>query len=122
MFGFKQNTLSEIVSGIKKQADSALNSVCETGAERMENYAKKNAPWTDRTGNARRTLEGFTDVDRHTRYIGVCGNMEYSPSLEMLYGKKYAILYPAVQEETHYILARLANTVIAVNIAKSGEG
>lgn len=122
MFGFKQNTLSEIVRGIKKQADCALNSVCETGAERMEAYAKKNAPWTDRTGNARRTLKGFTDVDGYTRYIGVCGNMEYSPSLEMLHGKKYAILYPAVQAETNDVLARLANTVVTVNLGKLGKG
>lgn len=118
MFGIKQDELQKIVSSIKKHAYSALDSVCEKGAESMEAYAKANAPWTDRTGNARRTLEGFTEAEGHTRYIGVCGNMDYSPSLEMLHDKKYSILYPAVQVETTDILSQLANTVIAVDIVK----
>lgn len=122
MFDIKQNVLYNIVSGIKKQADYALDAVCEAGAERMESYAKTNAPWTDRTGNARRTLEGFSEVEGHNRYIGVCGNMDYSPSLEMLHGKKYAILYPAVQVETSDLLMRLANTVIEVNTQTFEKG
>ncbi|MDD6395133.1 MAG: hypothetical protein PUB37_02985 [Firmicutes bacterium] len=116
IFKLDKNALSEIVRGVKAQAEAALDEVCEVSAAQMESSAKRNAPWTDRTGNARRTLEGFTDKSGHERYIGVCGNMFYSPSLEMLYGKKYAILYPVVQAETREVLLRLANKVIAVKL------
>lgn len=118
MFRMNENALSKIINGIKAQANSALNEVCVSSAAQMEQSAKLNAPWTDRTGNARRTLAGFTDALPHQRYIGVCGNMPYSPSLEMLYGKKYAILYPVVQAETRNVLLKLAHTVIAVDLRK----
>lgn len=118
MFEINEEKLSEIINSLKKQADTAVDDACKAGAERMECYAKLNAPWTDRTGNARRTIEGFVDKLKHERYVGVCGNMSYSPSLEMLHGKKYAILYPAVQAEMSDIMARLANTVIAVQVRK----
>ncbi len=118
MFLLNKSALSEIVNSVKEQADAALDEVCEVSAAQMEQSAKQNAPWTDRTGNARRTLEGFTDKSGYERYIGVCGNMFYSPSLEMLYGKKYAILYPVVQAETRNVLLRLANKVIAVKLRK----
>lgn len=118
MFNLDQDALLNIVRGVKAQAEAALDEVCEVSTAQMEQSAKKNAPWTDRTGNARRTLEGFTDKSWHERYIGVCGNMFYSPALEMLYGKKYAILYPVVQAETRNVLLRLANKVIAVKLRK----
>jgi len=64
----------------------------------MEYFAKRYAPWTDRTGNARRSLKGFCEArqDRAV-YIGVLGGMPYSPDLELGYGKRYAILVPTVE-------------------------
>lgn len=118
MFEINEEKLSEIIDSLRKQAESAVNDVCEAGAVSMECYAKANAPWTDRTGNARRTIESFIEKENHKRHIGVCGNMLYSPALEMLYGKKYAILYPTVQAKTGEIMAKLADTVIAVRVRK----
>lgn len=65
-------------------------------AEQMEAYAKQNAPWTDRTGNARRTLSGFVDSDESNLYIGVAGHMPYSPLLELYYGGRFKIILPTV--------------------------
>ena len=69
-------------------------------ADEMEQYAKANAPWCDRTGNARRTLEGFCGAEGTKYTIGVCGNMPYSPKLETGFQGRYAILVPTLDTYT----------------------
>lgn len=74
-------------------------------ADKLENIAKRNAPWTDRTGNARRTMEGFQgfqDADHY--HIGIRGNMPYSYQLERWYNRRYAILMPTMVAQKPHIL------------------
>lgn len=57
---FKIN-LESAVLGLIAAQDKVMRA-CEgygkTAAVKMEGYAKENAPWTDRTGNARQTITG----------------------------------------------------------------
>lgn len=79
-------------------------------AAEMEAYAKQNAPWTDRTGNARRTLAGF--VKQHgedTLLIGLAGHMPYSPVLELYYGGRYSIILPTVDSYAPRIMEAVVN-------------
>jgi len=66
-------------------------------AGKIEAYAKANAPWTDRTGNARQTL--FTVVDLATDMVTLylSHGMEYGKFLELCNSGKYAIIMPALQ-------------------------
>lgn len=74
-------------------------------AEKLEILAKRNAPWTDRTGNARRTLEGFQEFKDPENYrIGICGNMPYSDRLELGFNRRYAILMPTMKAQKPYIV------------------
>ncbi|MBE6760232.1 MAG: hypothetical protein E7554_09155 [Ruminococcaceae bacterium] len=83
-------------------------------AEEMESVAKQNAPWTDRTGNARRTLAGFSKWDSTgSLVVGIAGHMHYSPRLELHYGGRYAILVPTVDSYAPIILAAVARAVTA---------
>jgi len=77
-------------------------------SKKMEAYAKTNAQWKDRTGNARQTIKGFSEVSGTKVIVGVSGNMEYSPKLELGYEKKYAILYPTIQKYQGEILKGFA--------------
>lgn len=70
----------------------------------MERYAKEHRPWTDRTGNARRTLEGRSERQGAVYRIGIAGHMEYSPFLELSHGQRFAILYPTVNALSAEIL------------------
>lgn len=81
----------------------------KVASKKMEAYAKINAPWTDRTGNARQSIKGFSEVSKTTIEIGVSGGMEYSPDLEFKYEKKYAILYPTVQRHKNEIMKGFSN-------------
>ena len=83
----------------------------------MVNSAKQNAPWTDRTGNARRTIFGLnafgneTIGDESVYYIGVCGSMPYSVSLEKGHGGKYAILEPTVRAYAPSLIEDIRNVI-----------
>ena len=86
-------------------------------AEEMEAYAKQNAPWTDRTGNARRTLSGFVmQEDESTLLIGLAGHMPYSPQLELNYAGKYKIILPTVDSYAPKIMS----AVVAAALQKGG--
>ena len=86
-------------------------------AQEMESYAKQNAPWTDRTGNARRTLFGLNTFgsddagDSSVYYIGVGGAMPYSPELELRHRGKYAILHPTLELFAPTLLENIRDTI-----------
>lgn len=74
-------------------------------ADKMAIDAKTNAPWIDRTGNARQSIRGYTEwVNNHTLNIGISGGMDYSPYLEFCNNKKYAILYPTLLKHKNDIV------------------
>lgn len=82
----------------KLSAKVAVESVSKTLAE-AEATAKRNAPWTDRTGNARNSITGTKgEVDGNTvkghLFIGV----EYGKYLELCWGGKYRIVWPTIED------------------------
>lgn len=82
-------------------------------ASEMESVAKRDAPWTDRTGNARRTLAGVCMSDGDDIYVGLAGYMSYSPKLELGYGGRYAILQPVVESYAPDIIETVKSAVAA---------
>lgn len=80
----------------------------KTAAMKMEQTAKQDAPWKDRTGLARQTIAAVADWEGNTYRIGIAGNMNYSPYLELARMKNYAVLWPTVQKLTPEILRGIA--------------
>lgn len=82
-------------------------------AKELEAEAKRDAPWTDRTGMARATLEGInTFTEDGNRYcIGVCGNQPYSPELENGHGRRYAILLPVMRRHYNDLLDEIRDII-----------
>lgn len=68
--------------------------ISQNYANRMEQYAKANAPWTDRTGAARRGLFGRTREQGTWLMTGIAHSVDYGPALELGYHGQYAILKP----------------------------
>ena len=103
------SSLSQWHSTIGNRISFAVTSA----AAEMEGYAKQNAPWTDRTGNARRTLDGFVaQADEDNILIGVAGHMPYSPKLELFYGGRYAILMPTVDTYIPVIMSKVVKAAL----------
>ena len=89
---------------------TAVAAVAQYAATQMQNDAKANAPWTDRTANARTGLFGTSEADfaRHvvTIYLSHGATIDYGIWLELAGGEdgagagKYAIIMRTMQ--AHY--------------------
>jgi len=87
----------DISGAVKKVIDKFASDVCDEYAYNAAELAKDNAPWQDRSGNARRMLKGFTIKTQNTVGFGVAHRVEYGEYLEMANDGKYAILYPTIE-------------------------
>lgn len=96
---------------IKQRSMFAAEKVAENAAAKMEGEAKRGAPWTDRTGNARQSIRGVSGWNGGKLRCGVSGNMEYSVYLELAHEGQNAILWPTVQANEAHIKEQLRKVV-----------
>lgn len=73
---------------------------------------KQNAPWTDRTGNARATLNAKSKHDRTQHIITLFGGVPYQIWLEIRWAGKYAIITPNIKETGEHAM-KLLNGLFA---------
>lgn len=78
-------------------------------APQMETHAKANAPWTDRTGNARQSLYGWWDKQGKKVIVFISHGRDYGLWLEIRNSGRYAILWPTVEEFIPQIKSMLRN-------------
>lgn len=83
---------------VKSKLRAGLGLLADTAAKQLEEDAKRNAPWVDRTSNARNSIQGSYGWRGNHLVITVSGNMEYSVWLELAREKRYAILVPTIQK------------------------
>ncbi len=102
---------------LKANADIAVDNYFGESAAMLQAYAKQNAPWRDRTGNARRTLKG-TSFGFHfgKKCVSIVGRMYYSPDLELSYGGRYSILFPTILNNYKSILQGTVKAVEEVRL------
>ena len=103
---FRHNKSKSTFSAAKTytKARAALELFARTEGLRLEAEAKKKAPWTDRTANARNSIQGGAGWRQRKLVITLSGNMEYSVWLELANEKRYAILYPTIKRNAPEIL------------------
>lgn len=92
--------------------DRVVAGVMVDHASRAVAYARQNATWTDRTGNARAGL--FARVDRAGRgkYALVLGHsVPYGVWLETRFSGRYAIIRPTVDHEGPAVMRTLAGVL-----------
>jgi len=75
-------------------------------APEVENYMKSNAPWTDRTGNARNGLAARAFREGTTIGIDLFGQVDYMIWLETRWEGQYAIIQPTVDEMGPVVMKR----------------
>jgi hypothetical protein len=77
----------------------------------MQNDARTNAPWTDRTSNARTGLFGIAERDVARRliviYLSHGVDIDYGKWLELAHGGKYAIIMPTIEAHLPDVYADL---------------
>lgn len=89
---------------VENKVRAAIGLYADTAAKKMEGEAKNNAPWIDRTSNARNSILGDFGWKGNQAVITLSGNMNYSVFLELAHEKKYAILVPTIQRNAPEVL------------------
>ena len=80
------------------QVLSAIEQVATYFEQALEGYAKQNAPWTDRTSNARQGLHSFSQaLGRETVALYLAHGMDYGIYLETRFQGRYAIIWPTIE-------------------------
>jgi len=98
-FHFELN-MAPLLRGVQQldeRTDRGVAGVVEYWDSRIEAYMKVNAPWTDRTGNARSGLfakAGHQKGQRH--WIDLGHRVPYGIWLEIRFGGRYAIVLPSL--------------------------
>ena len=92
------DTLTPNLKLLPEKIEAAVATAVDYSATRAEAYAKSNAPWTDRTGNARGGLfaEPFHDYGNNHGY-DIAHSVPYGIWLEVRWDGKYAVIGPAVE-------------------------
>lgn len=77
--------------------DAALYLFANNGAQKMEQYAKQNRPWTDRTARARQSLTGSAFRVENGYRLQIAHGVSYGVFLEYAHERRFAILEPTVR-------------------------
>jgi hypothetical protein len=98
---------SELAMAVERYGDRVLTAVAGIAqyvATQMQNQAKADAPWTDRTGNARTGLFGTSEADfgAHvvTIYLSHGATISYGVWLELAASGKWGVIMRTM--ESHY--------------------
>ena len=90
----------------------AIHAVAEYMAQRIEDYAKQNAVWVDRTGNARKLLRSEVDaLANELVTIYLIQGVDYGKWLELANSGKYKIVMPALEAHYAETMAMLRRTL-----------
>lgn len=93
------------LDSMKAKTRASLQIIADSAVKAMESYAKTNARWTDRTGNARQRLRGETRWESDALIAAITHNVDYGIWLELCNEKKYAILEDALNSQAQNLLS-----------------
>ena len=99
MAGFKFDP-SKMVLGLaecESKADIAIRMLAEQGALQLQNSARENRKWTDRTGHARQRLTGYVGKIPEGYRITLAHGVDYGIWLELAHEKRFAIIPQTIE-------------------------
>lgn len=111
---------SELDHGLRKvkpSIDQALATLMKFEATKVEGYMRVNAPWTDRTTNARNGLFARAFSEAHSHVIVAYHTMPYGIWLEVRFSGQYAIINPTILAEGRRIMGDVRNLLSKLRAA-----
>ena len=92
-----EEAFPELAEAYVNAIHEGVKAIAQRWAPEIENWMQENAPWTDRTGNARQSL--YTEVEDVTGkmvQIILSHGVYYGIFLELKNAGRYAIVNPAL--------------------------
>lgn len=87
----------------------------EYQARRSESFMRANAPWTDRTSNARNGLKAIPQSSGTSHSILLTHSMPYGIWLEVRWSGKYGIIPEAVRQGGQELMGLLNKLMEAIS-------
>jgi len=84
--------------------DKGIAAVMSKKAVDVQDYARSNAPWTDRTGNARNGLFATSRSGQGTHEIVLYHTVPYGIWLEVRFAGRNAIIRPTIQSQAPLVM------------------
>lgn len=91
MFNSMLNLEDKVLMGLEDQADRVWTKL-------LENYAKENARWENRTGHARQRLKSDYILSESGIKLRLKHGVDYGKWLELAHEKKYSIIPETIEE------------------------
>lgn len=96
-FQFKGDPIQQGLDRLSDRFAVAVLMYAQTGALKLQNHAKRIAPWTDRTGAARNRLTGYTESHPGKVRIILAHGVDYGVWLELANEQRFAAIDPALR-------------------------
>jgi len=106
---FETDTLSKGLANFSFKSGNEMADIAADFAQELVDYAQRNAPWSDRTGEARAGLTAEVELENETLDINLFHTVYYGLYLEVRWGGKYAIIIPTIEVMGPQLLDRLNN-------------
>ena len=94
----EEDTLTPTLKALPGIIDGIIGVTMNYYEPKLENWAKLNAPWTDRTTNARNGLAARSGRTAKVHYIVLFHQVPYGIWLETRWSGKYAIIMPTIDK------------------------
>ena len=89
----------------------AIQALGQVFAAKIAAYAKANAPWTDRTGNARQGLTGTAVAAATGVVIYLFHTMFYGYYLELKNGGRYAVILKSMESQYGALISAIRGLI-----------
>ena len=97
---YSSSTLKRNLGNMETKLGAAILMYASTKAIEYESYMKMNRPWTDRTNQAKATLNAkVSQPDINTVRITLAHGVDYGIWLELAHGRNWAIVAPTINEK-----------------------
>lgn len=102
-----EQVFGDLARDYANQVRAAIERLLLWLAPQIEGWMKGNAPWEDRTGNARQALYTLVARDGSTYVLVMDHGVQYGYWLEVIQGGRYAIVAPAMDYAWTLVLSNL---------------
>lgn len=91
------DTLTPGLRSFPRRANLAVDEKLKEFAQDVEDYMRENAPWEDRTGDAREGLTAEAESHGFHHTIWLYHTVDYGIWLEVRWSGQYAIIVPTIE-------------------------
>lgn len=103
----ERDTISPRLDVMAPKFEAAMGALAQYSANDIQNYMRTNAPWSDRTSNARQGLFAQAFTEKLSWVIVLAHSVPYGIWLEVRWDGRYAIINPTLLRKGPEVMRRV---------------